>query len=482
MKLPRYKYFLAVVDFVIVLLTFYVARFLSINLFGKLYSNYLPDLFGVSYNFIFSTIILSIVFIFIFQNNNLYKINIFLSQASHLVSIIRATFYGTILLIIVSFSFKISTVISSRTLVIVFIFLLVVNLVIIRLLLLPYFYLRYSSVKPRRRNLLIIGAGKAGKLLGTKVHFEKLHGLNLIGFLDDNLDKGEEVFLNYSVIGTPQNIISISTEYNIGEIIISIDNITHDRLIQIIEMCNKTEAIVRVNSELFKAVSDNFTTETFSDINAIEISPRISSNLNLILKRTFDFIGAAIGLLILSPVFILIAITIKLSSNGPVLFSQIRIGKNGRPFKFYKFRSMTISDETDLERKEKMIRFMKTAEVNGSAKIINEARITKIGKFLRKTSIDELPQLFNVIKGDMSLVGPRPCLEYEYENYDEWHKKRISVLPGCTGLWQVSGRSSVAFNDSVIMDIYYVNNMSPWFDLQLILKTIPVMIFGRGGK
>jgi len=359
---------------------------------------------------------------------------------------------------------------------------LVLNLVVIRLLLLPYFYLRYSSVKPRRKNLIIIGAGKAGKLLGTKVHFEKLHGLNLIGFLDDNLEEGKEVFLNYIVLGKPQNIISICTEHNVGEIIVSIDNITHDRLIEIIEMCNKTNAIVRVNSELFKAVSDNFTTETFSDINAIEISPRISSNINLILKRSFDLIGASLGLLILSPIFILIAVLIKFSSSGPVFFSQIRIGKNGKPFKFYKFRSMTISDETDLERKEKMIRFMKTSEVIGSAKIINEVRITGIGKFLRKTSIDELPQLFNVIKGDMSLVGPRPCLEYEYKNYDEWHKKRVSVLPGCTGLWQVSGRSSVAFNDSVIMDIYYVNNMSPWLDLQLILKTIPVMIFGRGGK
>ena len=115
-------------------------------------------------------------------------------------------------------------------------------------------------------------------------------------------------------------------------------------------------------------------------------------------------------------------------------------------------------------------------------KIVIKERVTKIGYFIRKTSLDELPQLINVIKGDMSLVGPRPCLPYEYKHYDDWQKRRLSVLPGCTGVWQVSGRSKVSFRDSIVLDIYYVNNMSPWFDLQLILKTFPVMLLGIGGK
>ena len=118
---------------------------------------------------------------------------------------------------------------------------------------------------------------------------------------------------------------------------------------------------------------------------------------------------------------------------------------------------------------------------NGSMKIVNENNITPIGKNLRKMSLDELPQLFNVLKGDMSLVGPRPCVPYEFDAYDNWHKRRLSVLPGCTGLWQVTSRSEVGFDDMVVLDLYYINNMSPWLDLQLILKTVPVMIFGRGG-
>ena len=127
-----------------------------------------------------------------------------------------------------------------------------------------------------------------------------------------------------------------------------------------------------------------------------------------------------------------------------------------------------------------MLEFMKTQQEN--TKIINDSRLTKIGKIIRKTSLDELPQLFNVLLGDMSLVGPRPCLPYEYKHYDNWQKRRVSILPGCTGVWQVSGRSSVSFVDSIVLDLYYVNNMSPWLDLKLILKTLPVMIFARGGK
>jgi len=144
---------------------------------------------------------------------------------------------------------------------------------------------------------------------------------------------------------------------------------------------------------------------------------------------------------------------------------------------------MTVADEDDEERKKQMIQFIKNENpTNTDTKVINTNRITWIGKIIRKLSLDELPQLFNVIKGDMSLVGPRPSLPYEYQNFDSWQKRRVNVLPGCTGVWQVWGRSSVSFKDSVVLDLYYVNNMSPWLDIQLILKTIPVMLFSRGGK
>jgi undecaprenyl-phosphate galactose phosphotransferase len=141
---------------------------------------------------------------------------------------------------------------------------------------------------------------------------------------------------------------------------------------------------------------------------------------------------------------------------------------------------MKMIDGEDKMRRDLMIKYIKSNTNDG--KIVNQKRVTRVGSLLRKYSLDELPQFFNVFKGDMSLVGPRPCLPYEYEHYDEWQKRRLSVLPGCTGLWQVSGRSNVNFNDSIVIDLYYINNLSPWLDLQLIFKTVPVMVFAKGGK
>ncbi|MFN3393556.1 MAG: sugar transferase, partial [Candidatus Thermochlorobacter sp.] len=166
------------------------------------------------------------------------------------------------------------------------------------------------------------------------------------------------------------------------------------------------------------------------------------------------------------------------------------------PFSFYKFRTMYVNNDDAIHREftKKLIAEAKhtnpeisktlvseSGEIQQVKKIVNDPRVTSIGRFLRKTSLDELPQLFNVLKGDMSLVGPRPCLPYEWEEYEAWHKRRLSVTPGCTGLWQVSGRSAVGFNDMVILDLYYIENMSPLMDLKLIFKTLPVMFLAKGG-
>ncbi|HRP37634.1 MAG TPA: sugar transferase [Candidatus Dojkabacteria bacterium] len=235
-----------------------------------------------------------------------------------------------------------------------------------------------------------------------------------------------------------------------------------------------------MTSNLLDVVSKKIQTEKYADIAVIDISPQYNDNFTLGLKRIADIAIASVGIFILSPFLALIALFVKLSSPGPIFFKQARIGKDGKEFKIYKFRSMKALDGEDEERKKMMIEFIKNG-ANGASdtKVINESRVTWIGNIIRKTSLDELPQLFNVIKGDMSLVGPRPCLPYEYDNYDEWQKRRASVIPGCTGVWQVWGRSQVNYNESVVLDLYYINNMSPWLDIQLIFQTIPVMLFSK---
>jgi exopolysaccharide biosynthesis polyprenyl glycosylphosphotransferase len=188
-------------------------------------------------------------------------------------------------------------------------------------------------------------------------------------------------------------------------------------------------------------------------------------------KRTLDIFGALVGLLILSIILILVSILIKLEDpKGPIFFSQKRIGKHGKEFKMYKFRSMVSDAEAKLEE------LLKYNEVEGAMfKMKDDPRVTKVGRIIRKTSMDELPQLFNVLKGDMSLVGPRPPLPREVEEYTNYHMQRLLVTPGCTGVWQASARNSVGFEEMVEMDLYYIRNRSFWFDLKIIFKTIGVL-------
>src|SRR5690606_9598935 len=186
---------------------------------------------------------------------------------------------------------------------------------------------------------------------------------------------------------------------------------------------------------------------------------------------------------ILSPLCLIVSVLIKRTSPGPVFFKQMRIGKDGRLFEFYKFSSMYEFAGEDEDRALLMKQFLKKNKLeSGEAKVVNLSRVTKIGRILRKTSIDELPQLYNVLKGDMSLVGARPDVPYVYDMYEEWHKRRVKCVPGCTGVWQVTGRSDVTFNEMTILDIYYLYNISLLLDLKMILLTIPVMLFARGGK
>lgn len=190
-------------------------------------------------------------------------------------------------------------------------------------------------------------------------------------------------------------------------------------------------------------------------------------------KRGFDILASLMGLILLSPLFLIVAIAIKVDDpRGKVFYSQIRLGRGERPFKMFKFRSMFVDAD------KKLADLLKYNEVDGAMfKMKEDPRVTRIGHFIRKYSIDELPQLINVLKGDMSLVGPRPPLEREVANYSEYAKQRLYVKPGCTGLWQVSGRNSVGFDEMVELDLQYIEKRSFWFDLKIMFLTVKIMIW-----
>ena len=209
-----------------------------------------------------------------------------------------------------------------------------------------------------------------------------------------------------------------------------------------------------------------------------------------VLKRAIDIVGSLLALTLLAPAFLMIAAAIKASSKGPVFFRQKRVGQHGQPFVFFKFRSMKVGNDASVHQEYVKKLISGTAERNhsngngngnGVFKLTKDSRITRIGGFLRRTSLDELPQFYNVLKGEMSLVGPRPPIPYEVENYDVWHRRRLlEAKPGITGLWQVSGRSRVTFDEMVRLDLRYARTWSPWMDIKILVRTPLAVVLGEG--
>ena len=476
MRYPKYKYFILGIDLITLVLSFITSKFI--------YDIFHSQLSFKSYDFSLNDLLLGIlantIIIFIFHYNNLYKLNLFLTRSLQLTIIIKSMLYGIFFLIILFFFLKSNFFSDSRLFLLLFFLSSVVWFFLMRVLFIQFMYSKHLSNSIFKRNILLIGAGKSGKLFAQKLIFENIFGVNVIGFLDDKVDKGTTIFGKLKVLGNTNELEMISQLVTFDEIVICIDKINYDDLLGIIDKCQKTKATTKVTSDLFQIIPDKLFSEEYSNIPVVDVSIKLNVKIYNIIKRFIDFSGAFFGLIILSPFIIITSILIKFTSKGPIIYKQRRIGKNGVSFNFYKFRTMKMIYGEDQQRKERMIKYMKS-NIN-TGKIVNEQRVTSVGKFLRKYSLDEIPQFFNVLKGEMSLVGPRPCLPYEYEHYDEWQKRRLSVLPGCTGLWQVSGRSIVNFNDSIVIDLYYINNISPWLDMQLIFKTLPVMIFARGGK
>jgi exopolysaccharide biosynthesis polyprenyl glycosylphosphotransferase len=475
-KIPIYKYFFAISDFLIAILCFLSAGFI-VRRNSKLS---LVEFLQISSEFLAIIFFLALVILLIFEFNGLYKINVILPRSMHLARLIKSILYASGTVIISSFVLK-ASIIDSRLFIISFTLLALIMFFVIRVEFLRFLYKRFVHAG-YKRNILIVGDGNAGKLLATKLYFEDSEGINLVGFVLENKKLNDEVIFGKKVLGNLNQLEFLAAQYEIDEIIIALDEVSYDQLFNILEICQKLKINIRLRSDLFKIVTSKIKTERYAEVPLIDVSPKYNSWISFGFKKIFDIVAASFILLLISPFMLLVALVIKITSPGPILFSQVRIGKDGKPFRFYKFRSMYNLQHEDNLRMKQMIDFMNGTSGPGDTKVVNEARITKIGKLLRKTSLDELPQLFNVIKGEMSLVGPRPCLPYEYENYNPWQKRRLKVLPGCTGVWQTFGRSSVSFVESIILDLYYVNNMSPWFDLQLMLKTIPVMLFSRGGK
>ncbi len=296
--------------------------------------------------------------------------------------------------------------------------------------------------------------------------------------LQKNLDINFQIVAVVLTEEMEEDFMAKATLMALDEVFIYAPELPQKRVQQMVESFDEMGVDCHYCVELPGMLSDRSEIGDFGSYSVLTYTRFQSSYKRLLIKRLMDVVGGMVGLLITVLFFPFVALAIKIDSPGPVLFSQVRIGRNGRRFKIYKFRSMYMDAE---ERKKEL---EKQNEMQGLMfKMENDPRITKVGKFIRKTSIDELPQFYNVVKGDMSLVGTRPPTADEFEKYNQYYRRRISMTPGLTGMWQVSGRSEIEnFDDVVKYDLEYIDNWSLSLDIKILFKTVWVVFAGRGSK
>jgi exopolysaccharide biosynthesis polyprenyl glycosylphosphotransferase len=323
--------------------------------------------------------------------------------------------------------------------------------------------------------VIIVGAGEMGRTVMRVIVAQPELGYRVVGFVDDNPEKGQTDIGPFKALGPLSNLSSAIEDEQADEVIITLPWMYHRKIMRIVRECERRRVRAAIVPDLFQMSLSRVDVEDLGGLPLIGVYEVAISRGALMAKRIIDVVGAALCLTLGLPVLLLIALAIRLDTPGPVIFSQLRVGLGGRPFRLYKFRSMYVG--ADAER-EALAEFN---EADGPLfKIRDDPRLTRVGRLLRRTSLDELPQLINVLRGDMSLVGPRPPLPSEVEQYQEWHRKRLEVPPGMTGLAQVSGRSHLSFDEMVLLDVYYIENWSPWMDFKILLRTVPKVLFLEG--
>ena len=324
--------------------------------------------------------------------------------------------------------------------------------------------------------VLIIGAGKVGQEVGERVRKRGWAGLALVGYLDDDPAKQGQVFHGAPVLGTLADARRVVQAEGVHQVVVALPLRAHQELARLVLALGECPVQVRVVPDFFDLAFFRATIEDFDGVPLIGLRDPAIDGFNRLVKRAFDLVLSTILLIVCLPIMAVIAVAIKLDSpGGPILFKQQRVGENGALFWMYKFRSMVPDAE---KRQHEVIRYTEDGKV--IHKVPDDPRVTRVGRFIRRTSLDELPQLFNVLKGEMSLVGPRPELPWLVEQYEAWQRKRFAVPPGITGWWQISGRSERLMHLHTEDDLYYIQHYSPLLDLQILWKTIGVVLKRSG--
>jgi exopolysaccharide biosynthesis polyprenyl glycosylphosphotransferase len=386
--------------------------------------------------------------------------------------IATATTMGVVVLIVISLAFN---PLSYSRLIYLYTAVLVTILLSLSrgLIALVRNHLRRFGIGVQR--VLLIGVGDVGRMVMRTIAARPDFGYQLVGFLDDNPAKGSTDIGPFRALGPVENCGAILDQFEVDSVIVCLPWQTHRTIQRLLNTCDQNHVRALVVPDFFQMTKDQMQVEQLNGIPLISKRAVVITGWNYVLKRAADILLGAVAGLALSPIMLAVALAIRLDSPGPVIYSQTRVGRNGRLFRCHKFRSM-------VEGADQMVHDLtEQNEASGPLfKLRDDPRRTRVGRFIRRWSIDELPQLWNVLKGEMSIVGPRPNLPDEVAHYQEWHKKRLLVSPGITGLWQVSGRSDLTFDEMVLLDVYYVENWNMMVDFSIIVRSLPAVLRAKG--
>jgi exopolysaccharide biosynthesis polyprenyl glycosylphosphotransferase len=329
------------------------------------------------------------------------------------------------------------------------------------------------------QNAVIVGAGDVGQLIARKLLQHPEYGINLVGFVDAEPKERRPDLEHLTLLGPPERLPTIVEAFDVERVLIAFSNASHEELLELIRSLKDLDVQIDLVPRLFDVVTPSVGIHTVEGLPLIGLRPLRLSRSSRLLKRALDVAGSIVALVVLAPLFALTALAIKLDSPGPVFFRQVRMGAGDRTFRIYKFRTMCHDAE---EQKQKVSHLNSYARYSGDVrmfKAVNDPRVTRVGGFLRRYSLDEFPQLLNVLRGEMSLVGPRPLILAEDKHVQTWARRRLYLRPGMTGLWQVLGRNDIPFEEMTKLDYLYVTNWSLYSDLKLIARTVPAVLKPR---
>jgi exopolysaccharide biosynthesis polyprenyl glycosylphosphotransferase len=425
-----------------------------------------------------------------FRYCDLYRVRGEFSFVDDGIRIFKATAIGSLLIVAVAFlyrgGFQFRAFSYARGVFVADFFFVLIGAGALRLVMRSV----QTFVRSRQINLiptLVVGRGPEASLFIREMRERPSLGYRVIGVVDTNAIDPQTSYEDVPVVGRLESLPEVIRDSGANEVIIADPQVNGDALFEVMMRCGRRRGVeFRIAPSLFNCLPRKTEIDQIGVLPMIRLFREPLSSSARILKRAFDLIFAALAILLLLPLWLLIALLIKLDSRGRVFYTQERVGMDGRLFLLYKFRTMQANADAELHREYQRAFIAGRAEANlgnetkPTYKLLADPRITRIGKILRRTSLDEVPQLLNVLSGDMSLVGPRPPIPYEVEAYELWHRKRLDMKPGLTGLWQVSGRNRLPFEEMVRLDLFYIENWSLLLDLKIILRTGFVMIAGEG--